>query len=802
VREAPAGPATGRSRTATCTLARPQGGKVPSGDVAAVRRRRRNRERWAVRGVCVLAALGGAAADVAPAGGPVIDHVLAAVFPGSVAAAGSAARRWTWFPVAGAALALADGPVALACGAAALALALASTGPIRPAPTVGAAVGGLGAIALLRATQLGFHGSSALVTAAVAAPLLLSGYRFAGRRSRRRVRLVAAGLTVAAAGGVAAYGLAVAAARPAAERGMQRLEQGLDAARGGDEVAAAAHLGDAADAFAEAERNLGGWWAAPAKLLPALGPNARAADAMAGAAHAVADEAADTAAHADTDALTVQGGRLDLGQVRSYGRPLADISATLDAAARRVEGADGPWLIPPLADRLERVGQEIAAAEPDVELAALATRVLPAMFGGDGESRWFVAFVTPVEARGRTGFMGNYAELTATDGRVEMVRFGRAGELEAGGLPGPARTLSGPADYLARWGRFDPAATWRNVTMSPDFPSVGQVITELYPQSGGRPVDGVIAVDPAGLAALVSFTGPITVPGVAEPLTADNAARFLLRDQYLGLHDNAARVDALESLARGTFDRLTAIDLPGPRAVGDTLGDVVDAGHVHLYATDPDQQRLFERIGVDGGLPPVDGDALGIVHNNAVGNKIDLFLQRELAYEVTWDPESGALSAAATVTLTNQAPAAGLPEIVIGSPLRGPTAPPPGTNRTHLSVYSPWALDQAFVDGRPTGVERQTERDRHAYSLFLDIPPGAARTIRLDLSGRLENPDHYELAVSTQPLVSPETLDLSVTVAGTGRISADRPLALADRTATVSAALTAERTSYRLEVDR
>jgi hypothetical protein len=42
-------------------------------------------------------------------------------------------------------------------------------------------------------------------------------------------------------------------------------------------------------------------------------------------------------------------------------------------------------------------------------------RVVPAIFGGEEESRWLVAFTTPVEARGRSGFVGNYAELTAVD---------------------------------------------------------------------------------------------------------------------------------------------------------------------------------------------------------------------------------------------------------------------------------------------------------------------------------------------------------------------------------------------------
>ena len=37
--------------------------------------------------------------------------------------------------------------------------------------------------------------------------------------------------------------------------------------------------------------------------------------------------------------------------------------------------------------------------------------------------------------------------------------------------------------------------------MAPDFPTVAQVISQLYPQSGGRPVDGVFVLDPQAIAA-------------------------------------------------------------------------------------------------------------------------------------------------------------------------------------------------------------------------------------------------------------------------------------------------------------
>src|SRR6202035_2533486 len=74
---------------------------------------------------------------------------------------------------------------------------------------------------------------------------------------------------------------------------------------------------------------------------------------------------------------------------------------------------------------------------------------------------------------------------------------------------------------------------FQDVTYSPDFPTVGKVISQMYPQAGGDQIDGVLALDPDALSALLRFTGPINVAGLPTPLTAANAADVLLRQQYL-----------------------------------------------------------------------------------------------------------------------------------------------------------------------------------------------------------------------------------------------------------------------------
>src|SRR5262245_27644023 len=70
---------------------------------------RRARERRLAAAVVAAGAVAGALVAVRPTGVEVADRVLAGGFVALVAAAASNARRWTWFVVAVAGLALAEG---------------------------------------------------------------------------------------------------------------------------------------------------------------------------------------------------------------------------------------------------------------------------------------------------------------------------------------------------------------------------------------------------------------------------------------------------------------------------------------------------------------------------------------------------------------------------------------------------------------------------------------------------------------------------------------------------------------------
>jgi hypothetical protein len=80
-------------------------------------------------------------------------------------------------------------------------------------------------------------------------------------------------------------------------------------------------------------------------------------------------------------------------------------------------------------------------------------------------------------------------------------------------------------------------------------------------------------------------------------------------------------------------------------------------------------------------------------------------------------------------------------------------------------LYSPLSLEDATIDGKPTGVESATELQRNVYSSFVSIPANQRRTLAVDLSGEVRVKDGwYELDLVPQPAVQAETVEVHVTV--------------------------------------
>jgi hypothetical protein len=576
------------------------------------------------------------------------------------------------------------------------------------------------------------------------------------------------GLAVVAVGAIlllaAPAALALLRARSDTTAAASAAERGLAAARRGEATAAEEAFAEAARGFTAARQRLNDPAASLGLQIPVLGPNLRAARDLVDVGVDLAQAGKSLASTADPEQLRIVDATVNLAELERLQPEFASAARLLESAKQRVDDIDRALLVGPVDDAITKLDQRLGRAVRDSRTAAFASRVLPAILGGDGSRRYFLAVQNNAEGRAAGGLIGSYGEIIAEGGKLDLGTFDRIATLNPR-TPDEPRTLDAPPDYVRRYGRFQPERLWQNVNTSPDVPTIGQIEASLLPQSGFGPVDGVVTIDPIGLASVLRITGPITVADWPEPITAENVVDVTMRQAYIEYADDGDRRETfLGDVADAAWTAFSDRDLGSPATVIKALSRATRTKHLTMWFANPEDQALARRAHADGALPRAPADLALVTTGNAGQNKIDYFLQRHLDYDLELFPQSGRSVDARghlATTLENTAPAEGLPSYIIGPNDPRFTA---GENLAFVTAYSALRLTGATLDGQLQGLEAQRELGRWAYSNYVSIPALSQRTLDLALEGRLRltTGGWYELELATQPSVKPDTADISL----------------------------------------
>ena len=714
-----------------------------------------------------IASVGAAFSGVSPTGQTVTDAIVTVAVVGLTTWAGATAPWWVLAGVGGIAAACSDLRLWSVLGLIGAGLGLMLGYRRLRSPFIAAVSAGLSVQTLVHLQVNPYLGGSALLAAVLGLVIILAGVDQRPATVRKRVRLAALTTFVLALGCTAAFAGSAFFARDRLSVGYNHLLEGLRQLRAGDTALASTTLRAAATDLQGANDTIGGVWTQPARLVPFVAQHRNAVTGIVGDAAASALAAAEALDAVDVNRLRVVNGSIDVEAIAALADPMHKLSSAVQRMSRTLDETASPWLFAPFQERLVTVRAKLDAAELQA-LAGEATGANgPAMLGANGPRKYLIAFTSSGEVRGQSGLVGNYSELTIDHGRLSQSGFGRTSQLINGIRYSEPFALEMPQEFLARYGPYGAADNagnvtdkfWSNVTMSPDMPSVGAAMAQMYAGGGLGQVDGVFIIDTYGLAALLKVTGPVVVPGIAEPFTSESLQNFLLFEQYK--LDEDVRRDQLEGVADATIRLLLSADLPVPEKLAHQLGPAATEGHIVGWASRPEEQNLLVRIGMSGRLPaPEHTDGLAIVSNNASGSKIDSFLERSETYTAVYDPATGAVRAELAITLNNTAPPEGYADYVIGNLV----GLPKGTNRTLLSVYSPLAVMNVQIDGKSVEVTGGAEKGWGTSTMIVDLGPGESRTVNVTLAGAIAA-DKYQFLWRPQPLTRPDSLALSVRTA-------------------------------------
>lgn len=553
-----------------------------------------------------------------------------------------------------------------------------------------------------------------------------------------------------------------------AGEGRNALNAGRAAFLQRDADSARASFTRARTAFASAASRLDSPILWPSRVTPVVRTHISASRSMARIGRGIA-----TLGLAGSDALEkvpggelrVIDGKVDLATVRLASQAMTQSLGGLASIEREISAMPRGPLIPPLDDARTEALNLVPGAIDALRKGEAALKALPSILAEGGQKRYLLAFSSLAELRGSGGFIGYSTILGAKDGKLGLEAFsGRPREV----FPPPAETgLSFPIWFPDDF--REEAEIIPNINLTSDFPTSSNLLIQAAAPVVGA-VDGVIGIDPIGISAFLSVTGPITLPSWPEPITAENVSRIAHHDVYERIADVNERDLFFGELVRSTFERFVGGQIAvAPQALG-RLDAAVRRGSLRMYSPREADQANFVALGLGGGIDRTTGatDVLSVISENASGNKIDWFLRRRISYRVRLDTNESVARTELRVEYRNDAPSSGLSDYVIGSSL--PDVPR-GTNRqivmlvrARLDDLEDLTIDGEFDEARPA-----REASARSYVTMMDVPArstgrlhavstvlaaffgtGRERRYRLDvLPQAIANADH--LTVTIEP---------------------------------------------------
>lgn len=436
--------------------------------------------------------------------------------------------------------------------------------------------------------------------------------------------------------------------------------------------------------------------------------------------------------------LARDGGGLDalpgaVDALEAAGPALTEAEARL-ARADALRSAMTPLTEPRLARQLERIDKLLPLARDGLRLAQAA----PALLGADGPATYLLLAQNSDELRATGGFISGAGHVTVDRGKIVDLTLKDSYAVDNWEQPHP--------DAPAPLAKYMAADLWvlRDSNWSPDFTEAADVARALYAQDQGVMTNGAVALDLEAVRLLVGAVGPLQVPGIAEPVTGENALAWMKQawespaGAAAGLESGSIdwwtkRKDFMGELVKAALAKAQGggVDNLDLTAVGRAVVEALEGRHLQVALDEPTARAFFAERGWDGGLRPVDGeDFLAVIDSNLGFNKTNLFVTQRIDYRVA--REGDGLVATVTLTYDHTAPAA--PDLVCERiPEYGATYEDMGRRCywDYLRVYTPDGSELIEARGLNDAATEPGERGTTSFTGDFTLRPGEQQVVTL-----------------------------------------------------------------------
>jgi len=310
--------------------------------------------------------------------------------------------------------------------------------------------------------------------------------------------------------------------------------------------------------------------------------------------------------------------------------------------------------------RILELKQTVSGAGESLSQFQPIIKLLPTLLGNPEPIRYLLLFQNDAELRPTGGFLTAYATLNILQGKITPGVSEDIYSLDnsfSGKVPAP--------DPIKKY--LPLVYTWylRDMNLSPDFKVSMDTFTKYYNQTPIAPeVDAVIAVDSDFMVNLLKILGPIGVPGYGGKFSAEIDPRCDCPQVIYELENIITRPtyeirEGRKSILGPLMNSMLANMMGSPKAKWaeffTAFTDSVREKHLLMYFFDEEHQQAVEALGAAGRINSYNGDYLHINDTNFAGAKSNLFVEQEVAEDITVNGD-GSLTKKLTLTYRNPQP--------------------------------------------------------------------------------------------------------------------------------------------------
>jgi hypothetical protein len=349
-----------------------------------------------------------------------------------------------------------------------------------------------------------------------------------------------------------------------------------------------------------------------------------------------------------------------------------------------------------------------------------------------GDVTYLVLFQNTLELRPTGGFVGNFAEVTLSKGKVKKYTIYNTNAFDYGksGItaPEPIKTMLGVNTLQMRDGNW-----------SPNFPTTAKQMIDLYKLEGGtQDIAGIIGFNASILPEILTIIGPIYVEGIEGALNAENVLLSVQYELNFGFAEKGiSRTDRKEPIKNLAVQVENKIRKASPQTLyklGNMLIEQAQQKQLLVWSLDQNVQDKIEALNWDGTIENSENsDYFMLVDANLGALKTDYYMKRNINKIV--DNCGDKVCSTITIQYTNTAKTA--------SPL----------NNDYKSYSRILLPKNAFITNisgiEKNNIDYSTEYDKKIAGFQIYIPFNTSKDIVINYT--IPKLQQYSLEIQKQP---------------------------------------------------